>query len=78
MPKVTRLTQKSMEMLLFFGIGISSALILFAPEVILMIANTDYATPLTGYSSVDALRVVAPIFLFYFLSSLFTYVLIAE
>ncbi len=60
----------------FFGAG----LLFFAAEwVIGFISTKEYVeTTLMGYSSVDALQIVSWIFLVYFISSLYTYILIAR
>lgn len=76
-PMVRRLTEKSALILLFFALWISAFCMIFAREIITLVANEDYTRSTTWYSSVEAMQIVAPIFLFYFLSSLFTYTLIA-
>ncbi len=66
--------------LLFSG-GLFGALILYfgAETIIRIISTSEYvSTTVMGYSSVDALRIVAWIFLAYFVSSLYTYILIAR
>jgi O-antigen/teichoic acid export membrane protein len=67
-------------LLLFTG-GLIGTVILssFAPEIIRLISTEAFiSTTLSGYGSIDALRIVAWIFLVYFLSSLSTYILIAR
>jgi O-antigen/teichoic acid export membrane protein len=77
--KISTLTSQSWNLLLFFGLFIAGFLSLFAPEIIRLIANLEYLhTNFLGYTSVDALRIVAWIFVFYFLSSLSTFILIAK
>lgn len=52
---------------------------MLAPEIIRLISSKEYIdTIIYGHTSVDAFRIVVWIFLFYFLSSLFTYTLIAR
>lgn len=69
--------EKSALILLYFGLGASIFLIAFSREIIILVANHDYVSR-WGLTSVDAMQIVASIFFFYFLSSLFTYVLIAS
>jgi len=74
-----KLTKKGFEILMGFGAGISVFLAFFAPEVIRLISSDAFIhTTMYGYTSVDAMRVVAWIFLFYFISSLSNYTLIAR
>ncbi len=68
-------------LMLLFGGGLFWAVILyvFAAEIIGLISTDEYIHTLVNwYSSVDALRIVAWIFLVYFVSSLYTYILIAR
>ena len=72
------LAEKAYRILLLFGFGLATYLFTYADEVIHLIANKEYFTnPFWIYTSKDALQVVVWIFFFYFLSSLFTYILIA-
>lgn len=74
-----RLTTDSFRLLFFFGIGITMFLFLCSSDVIRLISNSEYVhTSIMGYTSSDALEIVSFIFLFYFLSSLFTFTLIAR
>lgn len=74
-----KLTKKGFELLMGFGAGISVFLAFFAPEVIRLISTDDFVhTSMYGYTAVDAMRIVAWIFLFYFISSLSNYTLIAK
>ncbi len=72
------LVAKALGILSFFGAGIAFFLFAAASPVVAFIANAEYlgAGP-SGWSSPDAMRVVAFVFLFFFLSSLSTYLLIA-
>jgi O-antigen/teichoic acid export membrane protein len=53
---------------------------LFGAETIIRVISTEefVSTTVMQYSSVDALSIVAWIFLVYFISSLYTYILIAR
>jgi O-antigen/teichoic acid export membrane protein len=77
--KVHSLMTHAWKLLLFFGVGIATAGYALAPDIIRLISSREYIdTVVFGYTSVDAFRIVVWIFLFYFLSSLFTYTLIAR
>lgn len=68
-------------LLLLGGTGaiISIALYSLAPWVIQIISTNAYVhTEVMGYTAVDAMRIVVWIFLVYFISSLYTYALIAR
>ena len=73
-----RLTEKALFILSFFGIGMAFFLYTYASEVIHILASKAYfENAFSSYTSEDAMQIVTWIFLFYFLSSLFTYILIA-
>ena len=77
--KVTKLTRHAFMLLFAGGIAASGFLALFAPWVITLISTPEFVTQtVMGYGSVDALRIVGWIFLVYFVSSLYTYILIAR
>ncbi len=66
---------------LLFGGGLFGSLVLFfgATPILQLISTESFATTMIhGASSIDAMRIVAWIFLVYSLSSLATYVLIAR
>lgn len=70
---------KAYKILLVFGVGIASFLFVNDANVISFIATREYIEHTKYlYTSLDAMRIVVFIFLFYFLSSLFTYLLIAH
>ncbi|HBB26990.1 TPA: hypothetical protein DCZ36_00650 [Candidatus Gracilibacteria bacterium] len=70
---------KAYKILLIFGIGIASFLFVNDANVVSFIATREYIEHTKYlYTSLDAMRIVVFIFLFYFLSSLFTYLLIAH
>lgn len=70
---------KAYKALLAFGVGIACFLFVNSAEVITFIASREYIEHAKYlYTSLDAMRIVVFIFLFYFLSSLFTYLLIAH
>lgn len=61
------------------GLMITLSLFFLAPWVIEIISTNAYIhTTVMGYTAVDAMRIVVWIFLVYFVSSLFTYSLIAH
>ena len=73
------LIQQAFTILLFFGIGISGFLYLTRDLVTRIISTPSFVTTMIhGYSSIDAMAIVVWIFLFYFISSLATYILIAH
>ncbi|MBC7498706.1 oligosaccharide flippase family protein [Candidatus Gracilibacteria bacterium] len=77
--KVAKLTHHAFMLLFAGGITASGFLALFAPWVITLISTPEFASEtVMGYGSVDALRIVGWIFLVYFVSSLYTYILIAR
>ncbi|MDD2916616.1 MAG: oligosaccharide flippase family protein [Candidatus Gracilibacteria bacterium] len=70
---------KAYKTLLIFGVGIACFLFINSSNVIIFIASQEYIEHSKHfYTSLDAMRIVVFIFLFYFLSSLFTYLLIAH
>lgn len=70
---------KAYKILLIFGVGIASFLFVNDANVISFIASKEYIEHAKyAYNSLDAMKVVVFIFLFYFISSLFTYLLIAH
>jgi O-antigen/teichoic acid export membrane protein len=70
---------KAYKILFIFGVGIACFLFVNSANVISFIASREYIEH-TKYlnTSLDAMQIVVFIFLFYFLSSLFTYLLIAH
>ena len=73
------LIQQAFTILLFFGIGISGFLYLTRDLVTRIISTPSFVTTsIHGYSSIDVMGIVVWIFLFYFISSLATYILIAH
>jgi O-antigen/teichoic acid export membrane protein len=76
---VQKLTSHTLTLLGVVWLGISVFFYSLAPWIISQISTNAYInTTVMGYSSVDALRIVAWIFLVYFVSSLYTYILIAQ
>ena len=70
---------KAYKVLLVFGVGIASFLFINDANIISIIATKEYIEHAKyTYTSLDAMQIVVFIFLFYFLSSLFTYILIAH
>jgi O-antigen/teichoic acid export membrane protein len=77
--KVAKLTRHAFRLLFVGGVLASGFLALFAPWVISLISTPEFVSQtVMGYGSVDALRIVGWIFLVYFVSSLYTYILIAR
>lgn len=77
--KYEKLIQHAFLLLFTGGLIGTGILTYFATEIIRLISTEAFvATTLSGYGSVDAMRIVAWIFLVYFLSSLSTYILIAR
>lgn len=77
--KVSKLTRHAFWLLFTGGILASIVFVLFAPWVIRLISTPEFAMEtVMWYGSVDALRIVGWIFLVYFVSSLYTYILIAR
>lgn len=75
-----RKVAKHALILMFFWWLAGSSILFFGAEYVIRIISTEafITTRVLWYSSVDALKIVAPIFLIYFLSSLYTYILIAK
>jgi O-antigen/teichoic acid export membrane protein len=77
--KITKLTRHAFRLLFAWGVFASGVLVLWAPWIIELISTPEFASEtIMGYSSVDAMRIVGWIFLVYFVSSLYTYILIAQ
>ncbi|NRH21282.1 oligosaccharide flippase family protein [Candidatus Gracilibacteria bacterium] len=77
--KIESLTGKGFELLFGFGLAIAIFGFAYTPEIIRIISTPEFlSTTVMGYSSIDAMRIVIWIFLFYFISSLSTYILIAR
>ena len=73
------LVDRAFRVLFVAGVGIVGLFMAGGREIILLVASRDYVEKgLYIYTSLDSLRIVVWIFLFYFLSSLFTYILIAH
>ena len=74
-----KIIQNAFHILFAFGLGLSSFLMLYGREVLLLLSGEKYMqTELFGYTTGDAIGIVAWVFLFYFISSLLTYTLIAR
>jgi O-antigen/teichoic acid export membrane protein len=77
--KVTKLTRHAFRLLFVGGILASGILVLWAPWIIGLISTPEFVSEtVMGYGAVDAMRIVGWIFLVYFVSSLYTYILIAR
>ncbi len=77
--QIESLTGKWFELLFGFGLAIAIFGFVYSPEIIRTISTAEFmTTTVMGYSAVDAMRIVIWIFLFYFVSSLSTYILIAR
>ncbi|MDD5197585.1 MAG: oligosaccharide flippase family protein [Candidatus Gracilibacteria bacterium] len=78
-PELLSYVAKAYKILLIFGVGIASFLFVNDANVLSFIATPEYIEQTKYlYTSLDAMKIVVFIFLFYFLSSLFTYLLIAH
>lgn len=77
--RIHSLTRHTFFLLGIWWICASWILYFFAPTIIWLISTQEYIhESLFGYTAVDALQIVAFIFLFYFLSSLWSYIMIAR
>lgn len=77
--KVEWLTGKGFELLFWFGLAIALFGYSYAYEITRLISSSEFiTTTVMWYSTVDAMRIVIWIFLFYFVSSLSTYIMIAR
>lgn len=77
--KIKSLTLKWFELLFASGLAIAVFGYVFSGEIIRLISTQEFiTTTILGYTSVDAMRIVIWIFLFYFVSSLSSYILIAK
>lgn len=76
--KLLDLIGKAYKSLAFLGIWIVAYLLAHGREVITMISTSDYLDKTLRYNSLDAYNVVIFIFFAYFISSIFTYLLIAN
>lgn len=72
------LVKKSYKILWIFGVAIVSFSLINWYEILRLVATPDYLDHFKyTYNSLDAYRITVFIFLFYFISSIFTYLLIA-
>lgn len=77
--KERKIMRHAFTLLSTAGAGITLVLFLFASSIIQIISTEAYIhTTVMGYTAVDAMRIVVWIFLVYFISSLYTYALIAR
>ena len=77
--KIHSLTGKWFELLFWFGLAIAVFWFIYTPEIIRIISTPEFvSTAIFGYTSMEAMRIVIWIFLFYFISSLSMYILIAR
>lgn len=72
------LIQKSYRLLFIFWVGIVGFSIVNWYEILRLVAAPDYLDKTHIYNSLHAYRITVFIFLFYFISSIFTYILIAN
>lgn len=76
------LSLKAYKALFLFGLGIAVYLSVNARDLILLLSKKEYLTTMIqtqwgSYGAIDAFVAVMPVFLVYFLSSIFTYLLIS-
>lgn len=77
--KIESLTWKGFELLFSSGLAIAIFIFAYTPEIIRIISTESFMnTTVMWYSAIDAMRIVIWIFLFYFVSSLSTYIMIAR
>lgn len=77
--KIHTLIKHALKLLFILWSSASLILFFFAPFIIRLISTDTFVTEnLSGYTAVDAMRIVGFIFFFYFLSSLATYIMIAR
>ncbi len=77
--KIESLTGKGFELLFWFGLAIAIFGYTYAPEIVRMISTPEFmTTTIRWYNTIDAMKIVIWIFLFYFVSSLSTYIMIAR
>lgn len=77
--KIEQLTGKWFELLFWFGLAIALFGYSYAYEIVRLISSSEFiATTVLWYNTVDAMKIVIWIFLFYFVSSLSTYIMIAR
>ena len=76
--KLTKVLDISFKFLLSFGMIIFVIWSLFREHTIKIIANETYLNPEHLYSSADVFPIVLAVLLFYFISLIFTYTLIAS
>lgn len=76
---VEKTITQAFEILFIFWLGFSLFLWAFPREILLLLSSQKYIdTSVLGYGSVEALSIVSWIFLFYFISSLLSFILIAR
>lgn len=77
--EIQKLSEKWFEILFGFGVAISVFLAFFATKIIPFISNSNFAeAKIGGFGAIEVMQIVAWIFLFYFVSSLANYILIAK
>ncbi len=77
--KIESLTGKWFELLFGFGLAIALFWYAYASEIIYIISTSEFvSTMILWYNAIDAMKIVIWIFLFYFVSSLSTYIMIAR
>lgn len=79
MTKARRLIKHAFTLLFSGGIIASLILFFWAEPILRIISSSEFIeTSMRGYTSVDAMRIVAWVFFVYTISALFTYILIAR
>ncbi len=74
-----RIISNAFQILFAFGLGLSIFLMVFGREILTFISGRKFMeTSLFSYTTENAMSIVAWVFLFYFISSLLTYTLIAR
>lgn len=75
--KLKKLCEESLKILWSFGVFVFVGGMLFKEHILLLIATPEYLEVSLWYSSLDVFWVVLWVLVFYFISSLFSYILIA-
>jgi O-antigen/teichoic acid export membrane protein len=74
-----KIITNAFQVLFAFWLGLSLFLMIYGREILLLLSGKKFMeTSLLGFTTWDAMSIVAWVFLFYFISSLLTYTLIAR
>lgn len=73
-----KLASRGFELLMWCGAAISVFLAFFSEKIIPLLGSEEFLIPVNGYNSANVMQIVAWVFLFYFVTSLANYILIAN